>query len=178
MAKTQWLCLAVHLPLTPTPTPHPCQGPAMLVVKVGFHVQLARVPMETLLRRILWKLLLGRSHHFPHRLCSLASRDGFLQQVLRGAAEGRVGGGKPPKGAEWAISEPLPWRGQWRLRVSKVAELFQMPQGSEQGGRARPRRRWWETPVRARAGQAEKHPLRPPPVVGPWGRVPTRGSSA
>lgn len=34
-----------------------------------------------------------------------------------------------------AISKPLPWRGQWRLRVSAVGEMFQMPRGLEEGGR-------------------------------------------
>lgn len=34
-----------------------------------------------------------------------------------------------------AISKSLPWRGQWRLRVSAVGEMFQMPRGLEEGGR-------------------------------------------
>lgn len=32
-----------------------------------------------------------------------------------------------------AISKPLPWRDQWRLRVSAVGEMFQMPRGLEEG---------------------------------------------
>lgn len=44
-------------------------------------------------------------------------------------------------GAGWpSCTELRPWRGWWRLRESEVVEMFQMPQGSEDSGRGRPRR--------------------------------------
>lgn len=93
---------AVAVPGRAPPPTALCQGPAMLAVKVGFPVQPARVPMETLLCRILWKLLLRRGHRFPHPLYSLVSRDGFLRQVPRGAgAEGGLEA-EPTRRAEWA----------------------------------------------------------------------------
>lgn len=80
------------------PAPALCQGHAMLAVKVGFPVQPARVPMETLLCRILWKLLLRRGHRFPHPLCSSVSRDGFRWQVPRGTGAEAGLGVTPPEG--------------------------------------------------------------------------------
>lgn len=123
----------------------------MLAVKVGFPVHPARVPMETLLCRILWKLLPGRGHRtLPTPALQFGFQGGFLWRELREQGRGRAGG--------WS-----PGRAQWASEV-RFRRL-----GSEKGGGHDPRAEVVGMPGAGVQGQARQESILRPPAMGPWG---------
>lgn len=86
-----------------------------------------------LLRRILWKLLPRRGHHFPPPRCGWVSRDGFLEQV-----QGRSSGVRRATTGHF--------RAAALERPAGALETFPMPRGLTQ------EERWWEI-LSAREGQ-------------------------